>query len=242
MFKSIYWYLKFIITLIMKTPALKRGDKIKQEQGQAAYDDYVYDISTRWAYDRLKDSKATIHIHGEEKIPMDKTVLFVSNHQSDFDIAVFMALIKKNTGFVAKIEMAKVPFLRDWMKAIHCVFMDRKDMKQSVQTILEGIKLLKAGYTMVVFPEGTRSKSGAIGEFKAGSFKLATKPKVPIVPVTIDGTYKIMEGNHYIIKPATVDVTIHDPIDTSHLTKEEEAALPEQVKAIIASAMKDHLS
>ena len=73
-------------------------------------------------------------------------------------------------------------------------------MKQSAQTIIDGIKQLKAGINMVIFPEGTRSKGAPVGEFKAGSFKLATKSKAPIVPVTIDGTYKVMEGNKNKIK------------------------------------------
>ncbi len=166
-------------------------------------------------------------------------MLFVSNHQSDFDIAIFLAMLpEKKEGFVAKVELEKIPFLSAWMKRIHCIFLDRKDMKQSAKTILEGIKLLKSGHSMVVFPEGTRSKGEQIGEFKAGSFKLATKSKVPIVPVTIDGSYKIMEGSHYRICPAKVNVYVHKPIETVTIPKQEEGKLPEMVEKIIREGKK----
>ena len=89
----------------------------------------------------------------------------------------------------------------------------------------------------MIFPEGTRSKHDQMGEFKHASFKLATKPGVPIVPVTIDGSYKIMEQNHNKIKPAHVKLTIHPMVTTKGLSKEELEALPDQVANTISSAL-----
>lgn len=239
MFKSIIWYTKFVLCLVLKTPQLRKSKKILKQEGQKAHDAFVYPIVSKWAAARIKDSGAKITVHHLERIPSDTNVLFVSNHQSDFDIAIFLGLIQKPTGFVAKVEMEKVPLLRDWMRAIHCVFMDRHNMKQSMQTIIAAINNLKAGYSMVIFPEGTRSKCSKLGEFKAGSFKLATKSKVPLVPVSINGSYQIMEGNHYKIKAASVDVYIHEPIDTAALSKEEIAALPQRVERIIADSIEN---
>ncbi len=239
MFRTIKWYVKFVFGLIYKSIDAKRADKILKKEGEQAYDKFVYDIVSKWAMARIKDSGAEIIVHGKENIPKDDTVLFVSNHQSDFDIAIFLAMLpEKREGFVAKVELEKIPFLSGWMKRIHCIFLDRKDMKQSAKTILEGIKLLKKGYSMVVFPEGTRSKGEKMGSFKGGSFKLATKSKVPIVPVTIDGSYKIMEANKYHIRPAKVHVYVHKPIKTAFITKEEEGQLPELVEKIIGEGMK----
>ncbi|MBO8434639.1 MAG: 1-acyl-sn-glycerol-3-phosphate acyltransferase [Tyzzerella sp.] len=238
MFRSIIWYTKFVVMLILKTPELKKAEKILKNEGQEAFDEFCYKITNKWALNRIKDSGAKITVYGNEKIPQDKTVLFVSNHQSNFDIAIFLAFINKNAGFVAKNEMENIPLLSRWMRNIHCVFMDRKDIKKAAKTIIDGISLLKKGYSMVVFPEGTRSKSDKMGEFKAGSFKLATKSKVTVVPVTIDGSYKIMEGNNYIIKPASVDVYVHNPIETANMTKDELTALPERVRLIIEEPIK----
>lgn len=237
MLRTIIWYLKFVFGLIIQIPNLKKAEKIKLTQGEEAYNDFVYTTVSNWAMKRIKDSGATITVHNQERIPTDKNVLFISNHQSDFDIAIFLAMVKKQKGFVAKIELKKVPILGTWMKNINCVFMDRKDLKQSLETILKGIKLLKEGKSLVVFPEGTRSKSDTMGDFKAGSFKLATKSKVPIIPVTICSSYKIMEGNKYKIKPASVDVYIHEPIYTDELTKDKLSELPETVKTIIQNKL-----
>ena len=90
---------------------------------------------------------------------------------------------------------------------------------------------------MVIFPEGTRSKGDEMGEFKAGSFKLATKAKVPIIPVTIKGSYKLMEANGNKIKPDMVEIFIHPEIPTADLSKEELSNLPEKVKSIIGSKL-----
>ena len=240
MLHSFIWYIRFFATLIGYTPKLWKAKHILKTEGQAAHDAYAYRVTTAWAKARLKDSKANFSVMHAERIPKDRNVLFVSNHQSDFDIAVFMGLIEKPTGFVAKIEMQQVPCLSHWMRNIHCVFMDRKNLKQSMKVILEGISNLKAGYTMTIFPEGTRSKSNLMGEFKAGSFKLATKSGVPIVPVTMNGTYKIMEGNNYRIRPADVEIVIHEPIYLEGMSKEEQSALPERVQNIIASALENN--
>ena len=184
MLRTIKWYFKFVFCLILKSVDAKKADKILKEKGEQAYDTYVYDIVSRWATARIKDSGAEIKVYGKENIPKDKTVLFVSNHQSDFDIAIFLSMLpEKKEGFVAKVELEKIPFLSSWMKRIHCIFLDRKDIKQSAKTILEGIRILKSGHSMVVFPEGTRSKGEQMGEFKAGSFKLATKSKFLLFPL-----------------------------------------------------------
>ncbi len=235
MFRSIYWYTKFAFSLIFSKSALKKAQNLKENGSEEEFDKFSYETTTKWAENRLKDCAGEIIVHNSERIPKDKNVLFVSNHQSNFDILIFMAKIKKDTGFVAKIELGKVPFLNQWMKNIHCIFMDRDDLKQSMQTILDGIALLKKGKSLVVFPEGTRSRGDKMGEFKAGSFKLALKSKVPIVPVSLNGSYKLMEGNKNRIRAAKVDVYIHEPIYTDKLSKEEISRLHETVRNIIAS-------
>lgn len=235
MFRSIYWYIKFVFSLVLSKGNLKKASRLKETSSEDEFDKFVFEITTKWAENRLKDSGGKITVYNQERIPQDRNVLFVSNHQSNFDILIFMARIKKNTGFVAKTELGKIPFLNQWMENIHCVFMDRNDLKQSMKTILEGISLLKNGKNLVIFPEGTRSREDKMGEFKAGSFKLALKSKVPIVPISLNGSYKLMEGNKNIIKPANVDVYVHEPIYVENLSKEDIAKLHENVRAIIAS-------
>lgn len=237
MFKTIVWYLDFAISLFFTTPQLLKVNKLGKKGKIKEKDAYAHEVTTKWAMRRLNHSGATVIVHGKENIPTDQNVVFISNHQSNFDIALFMSHIDKPKGFVSKIEMAKVPLLRQWMESIHCIFMDRSTLKGAASAIVEGIKVIKNGYSLVIFPEGTRSKSDKMGEFKAGSFKLATKPKVPIVPVTINGSYKLLEGNGNRIKAGTVEVYIHPAIETASLSKDELVLLPAQVQAIIGSKL-----
>jgi 1-acyl-sn-glycerol-3-phosphate acyltransferase len=237
MFRTIYWYAHFGVTLLTKIPDFLKANQLKTHASQKAHDDFVYAVTSEWALAQVKASGAKIDITGLENIPKDRNVVFMSNHQGNFDIALFLGCIPTQKGFIAKAETLKLPFIRDWMRHIHCVFMDRTDLRKAASAILEGIQVIEAGYSMVIFPEGTRSRNKQLGEFKAGSFKLATKPKVPIVPVTIDGSYLLMEANHNRIVPATVNITIHPPVETANLTKEQLADLPEKIKGIIASAL-----
>lgn len=237
MFRTIIWYIHFAVSLLLTLPSQLKIKRLKNTLSDADILHRVNVIASKWAMSQVKFAGARVHISGEDNIPKDENVLFVSNHQSNFDIAVFISYIKKDKGYIAKSELLKIPILRTWMKYLNCVFMDRKDLKSSGKAILEGISILKSGYSLVIFPEGTRSKSSTPLEFKSASFKLATKSKVSIIPVTIDGTYKLMELNNNKIKPADVYITIHKPLETRNLTKEEQELLPDKVVCIIKSAL-----
>lgn len=233
MFRTIKWYIKFIGSLAVNNHYLKKVDKILEEGRNEEYEEFVTKKVSEWAMNRMNDSGAKVNVYGIENLPKDGSMLFVSNHQSNFDILLLLSYLPVPKAFVAKVELGNFPFVSQWMKRIHCLFMDRNDIKQSAQIIIEGIKQLKSGINMVIFPEGTRSKDGTLGEFKAGSFKLATKSKRPLVPITIDGTRNVMEANNYLIKPEIVNLYIHKPIDTTTLSKEELNELPERVREII---------
>ena len=136
-----------------------------------------------------------------------------------------------------KKELKKLPLINKWITLAGSIYLDRENPRKSMEGILEGIKTLKNGHSLVVFPEGTRSRGDKMGEFKSGSFKLATKSKVPIVPLTIDGTYRVMEANKILIKPSNINFYVHKPIYTDKLSKEEIAKLPETVEHIIRSKL-----
>lgn len=242
--RTIAWYLHFTISLIGTLPILSKVKSLEKQGKEDEKLEYVHRVTSKWAKAQLIMSGAQVSVFGEENIPKDLPVVFMSNHQGNFDIPLLMVYINKFKGFVAKTELKKVPILRIWMEKLNCLFMDREDLRQSAKTIIEGIKLIKEGHSLVIFPEGTRSKGEPMGEFKAGSFKLATKPKVPIVPITIVGSYKLMEENGNKIKPADVEIYIHPMVETAKLTKEEIDQLPNRIKSIIESKVgnKDTLS
>lgn len=239
MIRTVIWYLTFVISLILTIPSALKAKYLDKKGLTEKRDSYAHLVTSKWARLQLKVSGAKVNVHGIENIPNDIPVLFVSNHQGNFDINLFMSFIDKPKGYISKIEIKKIPIISTWMKYIHCVFMDRSSLKKSAAAIIEGVNTLKSGYSLVIFPEGTRSKGNSMGEFKAGSFKLATKSKVPIIPVTINGSYKLMEANNNRIKPAEVDLYIHPMIETCNLTKEEEKQLHIKVANIIKSKLKD---
>ena len=237
MFRTIYWYSYFAMSLIFTLPALYKAKSLLKKGKTEEAEKYINRVTAKWAKQQVNNSGATVHVHGLENIPKDQAVVFMSNHQGNFDIALFMSYIDKPKGYVAKIEMKKIPVLRTWMEYMHCVFMDRSNIRKSAEAIVEGIKILKSGYSLVIFPEGTRSRGNKIGNFKAGSFKLATKARVPIVPVTLNGSYKLMEQNSGRVKPAEVEIFIHPMIRTDNLSKEELDNLASNVKGIIQSKL-----
>ena len=235
--RTIYWYASFFFTLVCTLPKFSRAKRLEKQGRLDECESYVHKASQKWMLDNIRRSGSKVEVLGTENLPKDRNVVFISNHQGNFDIPLLMGYIDMPKGFISKIEAKKIPIVAKWMELIHCVFMDRSTLKGSAGAIIEGIKTIKAGHSLVIFPEGTRSKSDHMGEFKSASFKLATKPGVPIVPVTIDGSYKIMEQNHNKIKPAHVKITIHPMIETKGLDKEALEALPQQVAHIIASAL-----
>lgn len=235
MLRTIIWFGHFALSLLTKIGPMYKVKSLDKQGKIEEKEAYIHKVTSKWATSQLKYSGAKVSVHGQENIPKDIPVVFISNHQGNFDIPLLMSYIDKPKGFIAKIETLKIPLVRTWMQYIHCVFMDRSNLRKSASAIIEGVKIIKDGHSLVIFPEGTRSKGGPLGEFKAGSFKLATKSNAPIVPITINGSYKLMEANSNKIKAATVDLFIHPPIETKNLSKEEQENLPDMVKKIIAS-------
>lgn len=179
-------------------------------------------------------SGVKVTVIGHDRIPKDTAVLYVGNHRSIFDTVVTYPLVVGLTGFVSKIELLKVPLLRTWMKNLHCIFLDRKDIKAGLQTILQGIELMKSGISLIIFPEGTRSKKeGEFLPFHAGSFKLAEKSGCPIVPISINNTGAVLEDHFPWIKKTHVIVEYGEPIYVKDLDREAKKNLPDNVRQII---------
>ncbi len=129
-----------------------------------------------------------------------------------------------------------MPFVNKWFDSLGCIYVDREDMRKALQSILEGIKELNHGQSIVLFPEGTRNKSNDLLPFKEGGFKLATKTKVPIVPIALSNTFKVFEEKKRIQKTKVI-VNIGEPIQTEALSKEELAKLPQIVQETVGKLM-----
>lgn len=172
-------------------------------------------------------------IVGLENIPKDEAVLFVGNHRSYFDVVVAYTLVPLKTGFVAKKEMNRILFIRQWMRLLRCPFLDRDNIKEGLKTILKGIEYIKDGTSIVIFPEGTRNNGEGLLEFHSGSFKLAEKSECKIIPMVQNNTEQIFEAHFPFIKRTRTRIEFLKPIDMTQLNRDEKKEIPNKVYNII---------
>jgi len=194
------------------TAAREEGDPVKEREA-IAYSTHIWASKVEELYHMSMD------IRGRENIPAEDGCVFISNHQGYADIiAMFLALEGKQIGFIAKDSLEKAPYFGKWIKNIRGIYIHRGNAREALKTIQEGVATLKEGFNLVIFPEGTRSQGPEMAHFKGGSFKLATKTKAPIVPVTINGSYRAFEEKG-IMCPAKITVVIHPAIQTKDLDR-----------------------
>ena len=175
--------------------------------------------------------------HIVDEFQVDFTV-FISNHQSYADILSFLYNVKNHqVAFITKDGLSKIPIFGKWVSRIRGIYIHRGDARASLKTINEGVEYLKQGFSLVIFPEGTRSRSSAMAEFKHGSFKLATKARVPIVPVTLNGGYHTYEETGKVTKGCHIDFMVHKPIETKDMSRAELAELPAAVEQIVREGL-----
>lgn len=186
-------------------------------------------------------SGVRLTVIGEEHVPRDEAVLYVPNHQSYFDIIITYARCPGLTGFVAKNSMLKVPILSHWMKRLYCLFLDRKDIREGLKTILTGIEYIKSGVSMCIFPEGTRNKHPQeMMAFKEGSMKLAEKSGCPIIPIAITNSANIFENHFPRIKSCKVILQYGEPIYIKDLTKDQKKFLGVYARERIQEMLDEH--
>lgn len=189
-----------------------------------------------WAFRCVRFLAGTkVDYIGEENVPRDTPVLYIGNHRSFFDIVLTYVRVPRPTGYIAKKSIEKVPLLNVWMRNLHCLFLDRENIKAGMQTILAAIDLMKNGKSICIFPEGSRSKEeGKFLPFHEGSFKIAAKADCPIVPMTIVNSAAVFENQFPKIRKAHVVIEYGSPIYVKELPKEQQKQLAPYVQNIIA--------
>lgn len=211
----------FVVSfLILSTPIMlvywligKKKPALKDQLSKETID---------WAFNIVGTLAGTkVIVLGRENIPTDTAVLYVGNHRSFFDIVLTCSKFPGITGYVAKKEMNKWPLLNIWMRYIHCLFLDRRNIKEGMKTILAGIEKVKNGISLCIFPEGTRNKvNDTLLPFHDGSFKIADKGGVPVIPLTIVNSAGVFEDHLPKVKPTTVVIDFGKPIYLQELDKE----------------------
>ena len=191
-----------------------------------------------WAFNivlRCAGTKRTVI--GAENVPSDSAVLYVFNHRSLADIPIIYTSVPTLTGFVAKKEIQKVPFLNLWMRNVNCLFLDRDDMRAGLKTILQGIEYIKQGYSMAIAPEGTRNHDQELLPFKEGSLKMAEKTGCPIIPVAITGSADLFENHKPFFGPSDITITFGKPIEVKELSREQQKNLGAHVRDVVGAML-----
>jgi len=200
---------------------------------------YQYNRLTSWWLYKIAGAK--IIIKGKENLYLDTNALYVSNHRSMLDIPLLMLLLKKTPILIGKDSIKKWPFIGWWLHAMGGFFLNRTNPKEGLKTILLAIDRVKAGQSCIIYPEGTRSRTKEMLPFKPGSFKLATKPNVPIIPMSVLGTADVFENNKINLKAETVYLSVGEAIYPDRLSKEDQKNISKYTQAIIQDMYDEQL-
>jgi len=186
-----------------------------------------------WSRMILRIARARVHVTGLEKLTPGRAYIFAANHLSMFDIWVFLAYLPFQFRFVAKESLFRWPFLGWHLKRSGNISIDRRNPRQALQSFEAAGKKIASAISIVIFPEGMRTWGDTVAPFKRGSFLLAQKAGAPIAPVTIIGSHRLLARGSVMIRPGTIEVRIHDPIEYDEYRNLDLQTLAESVRQTI---------
>jgi len=232
MFNSVRTFSFLFGYLPMAAVNLKKFQAQKEKLSKPEYDALIHTEPQKWAKGIMKRTKSRIETSGLEHLP-EGPALLVSNHEGNFDIPVLLSEIPKPFGFISKKEVKKLPIIPVYMEDMNCVFLDRTDRRSAYKSITDTIGKLKDGHSILIFPEGTRSKGEGLQDFKSGFIRIAKDAGVPIVPIAIHGTSDIMEKNNNKIRAGHVTIHVLEPIMAEEIEKTEAEQLIGKIRKTI---------
>jgi len=192
---------------------------------------FLYRMSMWGAWTGVRIAGVKVETIGLDKIDPAKTYIFMSNHTSNLDPPILLPLIPRRTSVMAKKELFSYPILGETMRMGSLVPVDRGNRDAGIAAVREAAEVIRQGVNMTIYVEGKRSFDGKLLPFKKGPFYLAEECNVPVIPVTIVGTHDLMPKARFQIKPGTVKILFHDPIEPKDFGCRE--CLMERVRAVI---------
>jgi len=196
---------------------------------------FAHGCARLWSWLILATTGVSVDVRGLDRLQPGKTYIFVSNHQSIYDIPVVFASLPYQLRIIAKESLGNFPFLGWHLRRTGHLLVDRKSPDRA--GILRRWKaLVDQGLSLIIFPEGTRSQTGRVGIFKAGSFLMAIEADLPVVPLSVDGTRRVMRKGELTTRPGHATLVVHAPIETAGLTVSDARSLAQQVRAVVATA------
>jgi 1-acyl-sn-glycerol-3-phosphate acyltransferase len=195
--------------------------------------DFGHRCARAWAWLVLKTTGVSVTVKGLERVDLKRSYVFVSNHQSIYDIPIIFASLPVQLRIVAKDSLGSFPFLGWHLRRTGHLLVDRKNPGAGI--VRKMARLVSGARSLIVFPEGTRSLDGAVARFKGGTFLVAIDAGLPVVPVSIEGSRHIMLKGRLMTCPGEVAITIHDPIPTTGVGREGARELAEAVRGVVSA-------
>ena len=193
----------------------------------------LHKIARLWGQSILVASRIKVNVKGMSRIDANRPYIYMPNHQSNFDIPLLLGHLAVQFRWLAKKELFKIPIFGLAMRKAGYISIDRNDRESAFKSLEIAAQKIKNGVSVLIFPEGTRSRDGKIRPFKKGGFVMAIDSGVPIVPIVISGARGIMTKGRFRVNTGQISMLIQEPIDTSTYTMETKAALMERVRRAI---------
>lgn len=182
-------------------------------------------------------SLCSVKSSGHENLDKDTSYVFIANHQGAFDIFLIYGFLNHNIKWMQKIGLRKLPFVGKASEIAGHVFVDNSSIVSRRDSIVKAKEVIEEGVSIIMFPEGSRTKNGGLSPFRRGAYKVAIEMGLPIVPITINGPYDVMRVKTLTLNPGKLELSIHRPIPTANLNKEDIPTLMKQTEEIIYSAL-----
>lgn len=225
--------IRFVFSLIGLWFSLMWKKPIKKKVDKDTYYNEILKMAKKHIGDLVRISRMNLIIEGMENIP-DEPVVFMGNHQSYIDIYVTVTALSRRLILIGKKEILRIPIIGQLGREMNVLFLDRENPREGLKTILEAIRLIKQeGYDVLIYPEGTRSKSTEMGEFHKGSFKIAQKTGAPIIPMVVNDAYKVFEDTGRVTPNVDVHLKFLPPVYLNQLSEEDEKNIDLYLKEMI---------
>jgi 1-acyl-sn-glycerol-3-phosphate acyltransferase len=194
---------------------------------------FAHRCARTWGRLILLTSGTRVKVEGLEHLVPGRSYVFAANHQSIYDIPIVFASVPFQLRIVAKASLGRIPFMGWHLHRAGHLLVDRRNPGPDI--VQKMARLVGESSSLIVFPEGTRSADGTLGRFKKGPFVVAIDAQLPVVPVSLAGTRHVMKKGRLMVQPAEVELTIHPPIPTAGVSRNDVIPFAERVRTIVAA-------
>ena len=224
--RTVFWLIPAITVYTAVLGAVSLGSSLLDRTGNMAHQ-----CARTWSWLVLATTGVNICVVGLDRVPRHGVYIFVSNHQSIYDIPILFSALPFQLRIIAKASLGLFPVLGWHLRYTGHLLLDRA--RTGARTLTQVACLMKRGHSLIVFPEGTRSRDGRVGRFKGGLFLMAVEAGLPIVPVAVIGSRHVMLKGRLMTCPGDVEVVVHDPISTHALSRDDVRALADRARDIV---------